>query len=42
MIEELQQTQKNFLWYNKTVKIKQNTLRNDYKDVGLKSVDIES
>ena len=32
---------KNFLWDNKKAKIKQNTLRNDYKDGGLKSVDIE-
>ena len=41
LIEELKQIQKNFLWDNKKVKIKQNTLRNDYKDRGLKSVDIE-
>ena len=32
---------KNFLWDSKKVKIKQSTLRNDYKDGGLKSVDIE-
>ena len=36
-IEELKQIQKKFLWDNKKVKIKQNTLRNDYKDGGLKS-----
>ena len=41
VIEELKQIQKNFLWGNKKAKIKQNTLRNDYKDGGLKSVDIE-
>ena len=41
VIEELKQIQKNFLWNNKKVKIKQNTLRNDYKDGSLKSVDIE-
>ena len=31
-IEELKQIQKNFLWDNKKVKIKQKTLRNDYND----------
>ena len=41
VIQELKQIQKNFLWNNKKVKIKQNTVRNDYKDDGLKSVDIE-
>ena len=41
VIEELKQIQKNFLWDNKKVKITQNTLRNDYKDGNLKSVDIE-
>ena len=41
VIEELKQIQKYFLWDNKKAKIKQNTLRNDYKDGGLKSVDIE-
>ena len=41
VIEELKQIQKNFLWDNEKVKNKQNTLRNDYKDAGLKSVDIE-
>ena len=41
MIEELKQIQKNFLWNNKKAKITQNTIRNDYKDGNLKSVDIE-
>ena len=41
VIEEVKQIQKNFLWDNKRVKTKQNALRNDYKDGGLKSVDIE-
>ena len=41
VIKELKQIQKNFLWNNKKVKIKQKTLRNDYKDGSLKSVDIE-
>ena len=41
VIEELKQIQKNFLWDNKKVKIKQSTLCNDYKDHVLKSVDIE-
>ena len=40
VIEELKPIQKNFLWDNKKAKIKQTTLRNDYKDGGLKSVDI--
>ena len=29
------------MWDNKKVEIKQKTLRNDYKDDGLKNVDIE-
>ena len=41
VIEELKQIQKTFSWDKKKVKTKQNTLRNDYKDGGLKSVDIE-
>ena len=41
LIEELKQIQKDFLWDNKKVKIKQSTLRNDYKNGSLKSVDIE-
>ena len=41
VIEELKQIQKNFLWNNKKAKITQNTIRNDYKDGNLKSVDIE-
>ena len=46
--EKIQQIQKTFLWgkiktkQNKKVKIKQNTLRNDYKDGGLKIVDTEN
>ena len=36
----LKQIQKHFLWDNKKEKIKQNTLRNGYKDDFLKSVDI--
>ena len=34
--EELNQIQKSFLRDNKKVKIKQSTLRNDYKDGGFK------
>ena len=41
LIDELKQIQKDFLWDNKKVKIKQSTLRNDYKNGSLKSVDIE-
>ena len=41
VIEELKQMQKTFLWDNKKAKIKQNTLCNNYKDRGLKNVDIE-
>ena len=41
MTEELKQIQKKFLWDNKKVKNKQNTLHNDYKDGSLKSVDIK-
>ena len=41
VIEEVKKIPKNFLWDSKKVKIKQSTLRNDYKDGGLKSVDIE-
>ena len=41
VIEQLKQIQKNFLLENKNVKIKQRTLRNDYKDRSLNSVDIE-
>ena len=39
--EIISNLEKNFLWDSKKVKIKQSTLRNDYKDGGLKSVDIE-
>ena len=41
VIEELKQIQKNLLWDDKKVKMRQSTLGNDYKDGGLKSVDIE-
>ena len=41
VIEELKQIQKKFLWDNEKLKNEQNTLRSDYKDGGLKSVDIE-
>ena len=40
IIEELKHIQKMFLWSKKKVKTKHDTLCNDYKDVGLKSVDI--
>ena len=39
-IEELNEIQKKFLWSNKRCKIKHCTLRNDYKNGGLKNVDI--
>ena len=39
--EIISNLEKNFLWDSKKVKIKQSILRNDYKDGGLKSVDIE-
>ena len=42
MIEELKQIQKNFLQDNKKVKIKQDTLLNDFKHGGLKSVDMKN
>ena len=41
VIEELKQIQKNLLWDNKKVKIKQKALLNDNKDGGVKSVGIE-
>ena len=41
VVEELMEIQKNFSWDNKKVKIEQNTLCNNYRDGGLKSVDIE-
>ena len=40
MIEELKQIQTNFVWDKRKVKIKQNTLRNVYKNGNLKSVDV--
>ena len=42
IIEELKEIQKKFLWSDKKVKIKHDTLCNDYKDGGLKNVDIVS
>ena len=40
IIKELKHIQKRFLQFNKKVKIKHDTLCNDYKDGGSKSVDI--
>ena len=40
IIEELNEIQKKFLWSNKICKIKHGTLCNDYKNGGLKNVDI--
>ena len=40
VVEELKQIQKMFLWGNKKLKIKHDTLCNKYKDGGLKNVDI--
>ena len=40
IIEELNEIQKKFLWSNKKCKIKHGTLCNDYKNGGLKNVDI--
>ena len=40
VVTELEKIQKSFLWENSTSKIKRNTLCNDYKDGGLKNVDI--
>ena len=42
MIVELKQIQKNFLKDNKKVKIKQNTLWNDYQDDGLNGDKLKS
>lgn len=41
VIEKLNKIQKNLLWYNRKVKIKQNILCHDYKDDALKSVGVE-
>ena len=41
VIFELKEIQNNFLWSNKKSKIKLSTLCNDYKNGGLKNVDIE-
>ena len=40
IIEELNEIQKKFQWSNKKCKIKHGTLCNDYKNGGLKNVDI--
>ena len=40
IIGELEKVQKKFIWNNSTAKIKQETLRMDYKNGGLKNVDI--
>ena len=40
IVTELEKIGKSFLWVNSTPKIKHNTLSNDYKDGGLKNVDI--
>jgi len=42
IIEHLNKIQKNFLWKNKTPKIKHETLRKNYEQGGLKSVNIFS
>ena len=39
-INEFEKIQKDFLWKNSTLKIKHETLCNDYKSGGLKNVDI--
>ena len=39
-MEELNEIQKNFLWSNKKFKIQHGALCNDYKNGGLKNVDI--
>ena len=41
VIFELKEIQNKFLWSNKKSKIKHSTLCNDYKNGGLKNVDIE-
>ena len=41
IIEELNEIQKKFLWSNEKCKIKHDTLFNDYKNRGLKHVDIK-
>ena len=40
IIKELNETQEKFLWPNKKSKIKHGTLCNNYKNGGLKNVDI--
>ena len=41
IIKGLNEILKNILWSNKTRKIKHGTLCNDYKNVGLKNVEIK-
>ena len=41
VVTELETIQKSFLWDNSTSKIKHATLCSDYKDGGLKNVDIQ-
>ena len=40
MVKELDKTQKSFLWVNSTPKRKHETTYKDYKDSGLKYIDI--
>ena len=42
IIQQLQSIQKQFLWKSSTPKIKHSALIGDYKDGGLKNVDIET
>ena len=40
VVKELEKIQKSFLWKNSTPKIKHEIISRDYKDGGLKNVDI--
>ena len=40
VVKELEQIQKSFLWKDSTLKIRHATIYKDYKDGGLKNVDI--
>ena len=40
LIEKIEQIQKEFLWDKKRPKIKQSSLKSDYKYGGLKSIDV--
>ena len=42
IIGELEKLQEKFLWKSSTVKIKHSTLIGDYKEGGIKNVDIEA